>query len=200
MSGELETCFASAMPFNAYRAQLTVHRDAFNEHYVRLEFMLDVEKTTAPLGNSRILILTEEYCVDSVLNVPLVARLVEASPRAALRIARRDENLNLASCFPGRGGVSRLPTVIFLGSPGQPVRYWSERAKEAHRWMGSFLASDPMPELSIEEGQPAPGLAAWMKRRYSSQKVVFLDQGWRDARDELSALATRDTEVAEKVA
>jgi hypothetical protein len=189
MSDAIEACYASALPFYDYRAQLSVHSGAFNEHYDRLAFVLDEERGKAPRRKSRILILTEDYCIDSVLNVPLVARLVEASPGATLRIARRDENLELAARFPGRGGISRLPTVIFLSHPGQAAVYWSERADPAHRWMAAFVAQDPMPELIIEAGRPAPVLAAWMARRFSSQRSVFEAQGWIDVRNELSVLA-----------
>jgi Thioredoxin len=193
MSGDVERCCASALTFEKYRAQLRIHVSAFNEHYERLAFVLDEERGKAPVGNSRILILTEEYCIDSVLNVPLIARLVEASPDAALRITRRDEHLKLAARFPGRGGTSRLPTVIFLGRSRQVLGYWSERAECAHRWMGTFVAQDPMPELILEDGQPTPRLAPWMDRRFSSQRVIFEAQGWRSVRDELHALANSAT-------
>jgi hypothetical protein len=193
MSGDVETCYANALTFEEYRAQLRIHVSAFNEHDERLAFVLDEERGKAPVGNSRILILTEEYCIDSVLNVPLIARLVEASPDSALRIARRDEHLKLASRFPGRGGTNRLPTVIFLGRAPQILGYWSERAECAHHWMATFVAQDPMPELIIEEGQPTPGLAAWMDRRFSSQRLIFEAQGWRNVRDELHALANSAT-------
>jgi len=189
MSGDVEACYASALPFDNYRAQLRVHSVAFNEHYDRLAFVLEEESRKAPMRNARILILTEEYCIDSVLNVPLIARLVEASPEATLRIARRDDNLELAACFPGRGGMSRLPTVIILGHPGKPMLYWSERAEPAHRWMTTFVGLDPMPKLIIEDGLPTSELAAWMSRRFASQRLVFETQGWRDVRNELSVLA-----------
>jgi len=193
MSGDVETCYAGALTFEKYRAQLRTHVCEFNEHYERLAFVLEEERGKAPLGNSRILILTEEYCIDSVLNVPLIARLVEASPDAAVRITRRDEHLKLAARFPGRGDASRLPTVIFLGRSRQLLGYWSERAECAHRWMETFVAQDPMPELIIEEGQPTPELGAWMARRFSSQRLIFEAQGWRNVRDELHALANPAT-------
>jgi hypothetical protein len=196
MSAELEACYASAFPYDKYRAQLSVHQGAFNEHYDRLAFVLDEENGKAPMRNSRILILTEEYCIDSVLNVPLIARLVEASPGAHLKIARRDLHLQLAARFPGRGGKSRLPTVIFLSQPGEPTRYWSERAASAHKWMVSFVALDPMPEIIIEQGQPTPEVAAWMARRFSSQRSIFEAGGWRDVRNELFALAESASTVA----
>lgn len=189
MSGDVEKCYANALTFEEYRARLRIHVSAFNDHYERLAFVLDEEKGKTPVGNNRILILTEEYCIDSVLNIPLIARLVEVSPDAALRIARRDEHLKLAARFPGRGGTSRLPTVIFLGRSRQVLGYWSERAECAHRWVETFVAQDPMPELILEDGQPAPRLAAWMDRRFSSQRVIFEARGWRSVRDELRALA-----------
>jgi hypothetical protein len=59
--------------------------------------------------------------------------------------------------------------------------------------MGTFIAQDPMPELILEDGQPTPRLAAWMDRRFSSQRVIFEAQGWRSVRDELRSLANSAT-------
>lgn len=190
MPQDVEQAFEAGLAFEAFRAGMRIHAHAFNDLYERLAFVRTREAGTAPLGDGRILILTEEYCIDSVLNVPLVARLAQASPGASLRIASRDAHAGLASRFPGRGGVSRLPTVIFLGQAGQPPRHWSERSRRDHDWMATFLARDPMPDLTLYEGRPAPALANWMVRRLASQRPFFEAESWLCARDELRAIAT----------
>ncbi len=169
--------YARALGFEDYRAQLRVHASAFNHHYQQLAFVRQEEMTRAPLAAARILVLTEDYCIDSVLNVPLIARLVEASPGAELRVAHRDDHPDVAGCFLGRGGVSRLPTVIFVGQAGQALGYWSERSEHDQRWMTTYLAGDPIPDLIIENDHPAPVLADWMQRRFIRQQPLFEAQG-----------------------
>jgi len=190
MARDVEQVYEHGLRLASYQARMRVHVCAFNDLYERLAFVRGEQIRKPPFAACRILILTEDYCIDSVLNVPLIARLAEASPGAQLRIASRDANAELAGCFPGRGGVSRLPTVIFLGRSKQVLGYWSERSKRDHEWMTMFLARDPMPEIILDDGRPTPTLADWMERRLTSQRPFFEAHSWRDARDELRAIAS----------
>src|SRR5579883_2449794 len=196
MSGHVEQAYRNGLTFEAYRARMRVHVHAFNDLYGRLAFVREHEAGSAPLGACRILILTEDYCVDSLLNVPLIARLAEASPGAELRIASRDAYARLAGCFPGRGGMNRLPTVIFLHRPMQVLGYWSERSKSDHAWMAAFQARDPVPALTLDNGQPTGALADWMERRLAAQRPFFETQSWRDVRNELYAIASASADSA----
>ena len=193
MPRDVEQAYADGLPLEGYRTRMRVHIRAFSDQYERLAFVREEQTGQAPLGTCRILILTEDYCIDSLLNVPLIARLVEASPGAQLRIASRDAHAELAGCFPGRDGVSRLPTVIILGRSGQVLGYWSERSKRDHAWMKGFVARDPMPELTLNDGRPTPTLANWMERRLASQRPFFETHSWRDVRDELRVIANAAT-------
>lgn len=189
MNDQIATVYGAARTFEDYRSDLQVHAAAFNKIYDRLQFVLDLAAEVAPFGENRLFILTEDFCVDSALSLPLIARLVEASPCAELRIASRNSHRQLASQFPGRGGVSRLPTVLFLDRQHNVRGYWSERSGQDQLWMNAFLAHDPMPEMIVRDGLPAPVLAAWMDRRLTAQIPFFEAMGWRFVRDELVAVA-----------
>ena len=193
MSGDVEQAYRGGLTFEAYRARMRVHLHAFNDLYERLAFVREHAAGKAPLGACRILILTEDYCIDSVLNVPLIAHLAEATPDAELRIASRDMYAGLARCFPGRGDMSRLPTVIFLRRSMQVLGYWSERSKSDHAWMATFQARHPIPALTLDNGQPRGAPVDWMARRLASQRPFFESQSWRDVRNELHAIASADS-------
>lgn len=185
----VEEAYANGLEFADYRARLRVHAKAFDRVYRRLAFVVDAERDRAPLGEGRILVLTEDFCIDSVLNTPLIGRLAEASPKVRLRIASRDAYPDLAQAFVGRGDVSRVPTVVFLGAPGEVRGYWTERSARDHEWMARFLAEDPIPDLILEDGVPTPVLAAWMERRLARQEPFLENESWRDVANELRALS-----------
>ena len=189
MSTEIERIYTNGLSFAEYYAHVSTHVDAFREHYEGLAFVPSEEEGKSPVGTARILVLTEDYCIDSVLNVPLIARLVEASPGAELRLARRDEHADVAARLPGRGGVSRLPTVIFLDQLGRVLGFWSERSKRDHQWIADFVTRDPMPELKLEGGLPTPVLTLWLARRFAAQRSFFVAESWKNVRDELHSLA-----------
>lgn len=188
MRQDIVETHARGVNIEAYRQNMRVHAERFNLVYQQLEFVRRAEAARASLGSSRILILTEEFCIDSVLNVPLIARLAEASPEAELRIVRRDDQRALAIEFPGRDRLSRLPTVVFFDHRGELQGYWSERSKRDHEWMAAFLKKDPLPPITLENGHPTDVLAHWMTRRFDAQLPFLLDGGWRFVCDELSAI------------
>lgn len=192
MKDQILEAYAGAWSFEEYRAQMRVHAQTFNRVYERLHFVLDIEAGLAPLGSSRLFILTEDFCIDSVLNTPLIARLVEASPEAELRVASRDMHQPLANNFLGRDGASRLPTVICMDCDGNVTGYWTERSRPDQQWMEAFLAQDPIPEIVLEDGFPARELSEWMERRLAAQLPFLESTSWRFVRDELAALATQE--------
>lgn len=200
MQNDVEQIFGSGISFADYRAQLRIHVRAFNDVYERLHFVRDVEAQNAPLGAARLLVLTEEFCIDSLLNLPLVARLVEASPGAKLRIARHDAHREFASRFPGPSGESKVPTILFLGPGGAVTGYWSERSAADRRWMAAFLEHAPIPEIVLEDGHPNAVLARWMERRLEAQLPFFEAESWHCVRDELAALAKGACQAPEAVA
>lgn len=197
MKDQILEAYAGARSFEEYRAQIRIHAQAFNRVYERLRFVLDVEARNAPLGQSALLILTEDFCIDSVLNVPLIARLVEASPEAELRIASRDRYRTLANQCPGRGGVSRLPTVICMDHEGNVNGYWTERSHRDQRWIEAFLAQDPMPDIVLEDGFPVPELAEWMDRRLAAQLPFLVSTSWCSVRDEVATVARSQRSFSE---
>ncbi|MGH8201299.1 MAG: thioredoxin family protein [Steroidobacteraceae bacterium] len=139
----------------------------------------------------RTLAIVEDWCVDCVLNVPILARLAEASGPAPVRFARRDECKELAQRFRGRGDVNRVPTFVFLDERGGLIAHWSERCASSQRWMDTFTKSHPMPELDLTAGIPAPRLLDWMQLRISLERERFYAGVWREVLAEIRAVTAR---------
>lgn len=190
MVSPIADIFAAGIDFAGYRGNLTVHAARFDEVYEKLEFVRHEEAKRAPLGSSRVLVLAEAFCIDAVLNIPLIARLAEASPESVLRFVSRDAHPALAAAHPGRDGQSRVPTVILLNSEGEEQGYWSERSARDHEWMAAFLARDPIPPITLDNGRPTALLADWMTRRFDGQFPFFVSGSWCCVRDELGDIAS----------
>lgn len=191
--GDTAGTFATGLTFGEYAADLRVHREEFAEHYQRMAEVVDELRHESPLANVRTLAIVEDWCVDSVLNVPIVARFAEASGPAPLRFVRRPECKRLADTFRGRGSVSRVPTFVFLDNNGSPIGHWSERCGSSQRWMDTFTKNHPMPELDIREGVPAPRLLEWMRLRISLERTRFYEGVWREVLAEIRAIVDKAT-------
>jgi hypothetical protein len=183
--------FATALTFDSYRHGLSCHREEFEAHYERLGETALAFPTPCFLPRTSVLAITEDWCPDSVLNTPLMARFVERSRGASLRIVRRRDEPALAEAHPGRGGSSRIPTFIFLAPDGAEVGYWSERSRSEHAWMAAFTANDPLPELVFKDHIPEATLLAWMRRRIAAQQERYYGATWRETLEELRDVATR---------
>ncbi len=80
-------------------------------------------------GRFHWLVLAEGWCGDAAQNLPIIARLAEASPDIDLRILLRDENLDVMDRFLTNGGRA-IPKLIVLDSDFRPIDQWGPRPKE----------------------------------------------------------------------
>jgi hypothetical protein len=108
-------------------------------------------------GPVHVLVMTEDWCSDSLMNLPIVARIVEATPGMDLRIFKRSESAGLNE-FYIRQGSSRIPVVTFLDGDFQEMGTWMERSRAAHGKIEEWAAAHPEGlespgnlELSVEE-------------------------------------------------
>ncbi|GFE83593.1 hypothetical protein GCM10011487_55930 [Steroidobacter agaridevorans] len=175
--------------FPEYLAAVRANAERFQQIHRRFEFVAFDASSSIFAAGTRVLVFCEPYCADCVINLPLIARLVDASPDTELRVVSRDRHRAVAERFPGRGGISRLPTVVLLDREWTAFGYWSERARSDHEWMSNFTRSDPIPEITVANGLPTGDFARWLERRFASQLPLFYEQHWQEVRDELRALA-----------
>lgn len=186
--GDAPAAFARGMTFGEYLAGVRVHRQAFRDHYERLAGIVDELRAAPPLANVRTLAIVEDWCPDCVFNVPILARLAEASQPDSLRVVRRPECRSLADTFPGRGGVSRVPTFVFLNDADDVLGHWSERCAASQGWFDTFTKDHPLPELNIHDGIPVPRLLDWMNLRIAAERGRFYQGVWRDVCAEVGAV------------
>jgi hypothetical protein len=188
LMNEAVSAFRDGMSFDAYRQSLRVHREAFNNHYDRLAAVANELRGQAPLADIRVLAISDDWCPDCVFNLPILARMVEASPGAELRIVRRPPYRALAEQYPGRGGTSRIPTFIFLNAADKVIGHWSERCAASQHWFEAFTKEHPLPELHFVDGIPVAPLMDWMRLRIASERTRFYDGVWRDVAAEIAAI------------
>lgn len=87
----------------------------------------------------RVSVLTEGWCGDSLMVLPIVVRLVEAIPNAELRIFVRSKEPELTAAYAARDVVN-IPTVSFFNADFRELGTWVERSQAAHREMAAWKA------------------------------------------------------------
>lgn len=80
-------------------------------------------------GQWRLLVLSEDWCGDASNTVPVLARFAADAPQLELRVAKRDENLDLMDLYLTNGSRS-IPLAIVLDESGTAVGRWGPRPVE----------------------------------------------------------------------
>jgi hypothetical protein len=103
-----------------------------------------------------LLVLTEDWCGDSVNSLPHVARLAEASDRIELRILGRDANRDLMDAH--RTGAARsIPVVIVYDGEFVEKGWWGPRPGPLQDWLVTEGLALPKPDRY-------PLIRAWYAR------------------------------------
>lgn len=87
----------------------------------------------------RVAVLTEGWCGDSLMVLPIVVRLVEALSHAELRIFVRSQEPELTAAYAARDVVN-IPTVSFFDEHFHELGTWVERSQAAHRRVAAWKA------------------------------------------------------------
>ncbi len=89
-----------------------------------------------------VLVMTEDWCGDSLMNLPILARLVEVAPGMDMRIFVRGGAPDLNDHYTARG-ITHIPVFTFLGADFDEIGTWVERPQAAHARIGEWMATHP---------------------------------------------------------
>ncbi len=92
-----------------------------------------------------LLVLSEDWCGDSVNTLPVVAKLTETVPTIDMRIVRRDANPDLMD--EHLSGVARaIPVIMVLDSDYVERGWWGPRPQPLQDWVTAHGLALPKDE------------------------------------------------------
>ncbi len=181
---DLSRAFAQGMTFEDYLPTMQTLQRHIRRQYETLPITDDAiaEFTAVTAANNVIcmLILTEDFCPDSAMNIPIAARLADAIPALELRIVRRANFWDIANQFLAADGNSHIPTVIFLTDDDTVAGVWHERSAAAYKLLTEFLAENPAPPRENAAGDVTPEFRKWASRRLQLQIEAYTAGLWRE--------------------
>lgn len=124
-------------------AVMTANKEAMQRRHQTIELTGEEKARLARLtARRRLLILTEEWCSDCLMNLPILAKLADASPNIEVRFFNRKDWPELRAYFNGRG-IYSLPTVQVLDDVFRPLAVWVERPQAAHQRLAEWKDAHP---------------------------------------------------------
>ena len=98
----------------------------------------------------KLLVCTEAKCKDSLMNLPIIIKIAEASSFLELRILERTKNLQLWEFFSTKG-LNNIPICWIMDEDFQYIGHWIERPKKAYRKIDDWKKRNPSYQLIQED-------------------------------------------------
>lgn len=119
--------FEEAISLQDYMEAMTTHKENSLSIYEQFEVPQDDEFITLLKEKQpHVLVITEDWCGDAMLNNPILRRVAEAG-LIEVRAVYRDANLELMDRYLTNGGRS-IPKYLLLDGSGEVIGTWGPRA------------------------------------------------------------------------
>ncbi|KIL48180.1 thioredoxin [Jeotgalibacillus soli] len=148
----LNEWFEKGITPEEYIAQMQTHKE--NLEHVLKTFTLPEEESFFDALSSkklRAIAITEDWCGDAMMNVPVLIKLAEKTGME-VRMLLRDSNLELMDQYLTNGTARSIPIFIFIDEDGQEVAKWGPRAAKVQAFVDETRASLPAKEDPAFEG------------------------------------------------
>ena len=132
---KLEDRFLSGETFAEFLARPKKYGDFWEALYKRAVVPPDLLERAKKMDQPwHLLVLSEDWCGDSINTLPLIAKLLESMDNVDMRIISRDSNLDLMD--EHLTGTSRsIPVIMLLDDDYIERGWWGPRPKPLQHWV-----------------------------------------------------------------
>ncbi|NQD65902.1 thioredoxin family protein [Bacillus haikouensis] len=111
----------------------------------------------------RVIVLTEDWCGDAMLNIPILLKVAEEAD-IDVKMVLRDDNLELMDQYLTNGTSRAIPIFIFIDENGEEKTVWGPRAP-----MVKKIVDDERAKLPPKDHEQFPEKQKEMIERLTSQ-------------------------------
>ncbi|MEK3889759.1 thioredoxin family protein [Bacillus sp. FSL K6-3431] len=168
----LNTWFNKAMSAEEYINAMEKHKDNLQSILYQFEVPTGDEAFFEKLKEEqlRVIVLTEDWCADAMLNIPILLKLAEKSGME-VRMLLRDQNLELMDQYLTNGTARAIPIFIFIDQSGNEKTVWGPRAETVQHFVDQQRAKmPPKDDESFPEKQKE--MIESMIKKYTEDKAV----------------------------
>jgi hypothetical protein len=154
---ELKDWFAKGLTFSEYVEGMSVNKQEMASIDSRFSLTEGEKEKLAPLKEKglNVIVLTEDWCGDAMLNIPILMHIAKETGMEA-RFILRDENLELMDQYLTNGTARSIPIFIFIAGDGQEQAVWGPRAEEVQAFVDSERAQ--LPSADSEDFKEKQGM------------------------------------------
>jgi hypothetical protein len=140
----LNDWFDSGLTFGQYIEGMTVNKEEMESIFHAFSVNEEAASLLEDLKGQqlRVIVLTEDWCGDALLNNPILMKIAEAA-QIDVRFILRDENLVLMDQYLTNGTARSIPIFIFINQEGEEVAVWGPRAAALQEMVDQVKATLP---------------------------------------------------------
>lgn len=161
--------FQKGIPADEYMEQMQENKEKVQQ--IRSSFQIQKDEasflTRLQEEQLKVIALTEDWCGDAMLNVPVLLEMAHHADME-VRFLYRDQNLELMDQYLTNGTSRAIPIFIFMNDRGEEKAVWGPRAQALQELVNSKRSS--LPPRDHEE------FADRQKEMYEELQEAFLTQ------------------------
>jgi len=128
--------YAQGTTFADFLEKARAHREEWRANYndATVSAALVTRMRALP-AKRHLLVVAEDWCLDSLNTVPYIARLVDGGPeRLDMRVVNREIGKAVMDAHLTPDGRTATPTIAILGEDWHLIAAWTERPTSIQAW------------------------------------------------------------------
>lgn len=186
--------FESGLTWRSYLSEMKDHRETSSSLYENSRLSAENTERFSRFverhgGRLSISAITEDWCGDSAVTLPIVARLAEAVPGVEFRVLVQNRYPEIRAAYR-EDGYESIPVLSLFDAEWTELGRWMERPKSANARVAAWVAERPrIKELYGKEDHASKRELKEIFGGLVLEMAEWYPQGyWDDLLDELAAI------------
>ena len=132
----------SGSDWEEYLSSMTQNKENLDKQIQIVKSKLDlheqIKNLEAKLENKNLIVLTEDFCPDSLFNLPIFITMSELISNLSLTIYKRSENEYLNTICQNLG-VMKIPALLITDTNLKIIYKWEEKPQKAYKIQSDLL-------------------------------------------------------------
>ncbi|MDY0405260.1 thioredoxin family protein [Virgibacillus sp. 179-BFC.A HS] len=167
---DLNAWFDKGMSSETYIEAMTKNKDNLLHIYDKFVLPENVDYDNIANRQLRAIVLTEDWCGDAMLNVPILLKIAEKTG-IEVSFLLRDSNLELMDQYLTNGKSRSIPIFIFIDPAGNEVAKWGPRAPEVQSFVDDARSKLPKQDDPAFEEKQKEMIADFTKTYRQDQTI-----------------------------
>lgn len=161
--------FEKTTTFAQYVDAMKVNKETMQQYTNEVEVSAEDLEWWKKQGKLNVYVLTYDGCGDALYNIPVMAKIAQQAPNIDLRVAQRDENLDIMDQYKNQSLFRSVPTFVFMDENMEEIGNLKERSEA----MTQIMEAE---QIKVRRALREQNKAAWRAEMARELRTVVADK------------------------